>query len=114
MSDRVKMLNRIDSSETCSFLLCNLLGRRTRQLATRESSSVLPNLVNAALLEFLEGKLLCEFNGGSTHSAGFPNSPRGATDESDSHDRARRGTSRRKLEPPLESAVPGSAVPVKG
>lgn len=114
MSERVKMLSRIDNSETSPFLLCNLLALRARQLATRQSAKVSPRLINAAFLQFLEGKLDYELNGRSTHSAGVPNRSGGAKNENDSRAGASGEPSRRKFQPALESADRELAVPVNG
>lgn len=114
MSERVKMLSRIGNSETSPFLLCNLLGRRVRQLATGQSAEVSPKLINAVLVEFREGKLDYELNGRSIHSAGVPNSPGGAKNENDLRAGARREPRRRKFQSALKSADPELAVAMKG
>jgi hypothetical protein len=57
MSTRVEMLKRIDSTKPNPFLCCNILSLRTLQLATRYPAKVIPDVINMALAEFLEGKL---------------------------------------------------------
>ena len=69
MSKRVDLLNRIDGSEMSLFLLCNLVGRRTRQVASGRGVAVSSELLNETLREFLEGKLEYEFQGQRLHSA---------------------------------------------
>jgi DNA-directed RNA polymerase subunit K/omega len=69
MSKRVELLNRVDGSEMSPFLLCNLLARRTRQVANGRGVAVSSELVNETLREFLEGKLEYELDGQRLHSA---------------------------------------------
>lgn len=69
MSSRAELLNRVNSSEASPFLLCNLLGRRARQLAIGEHAALMPELINVALRQFLEGSLKYEANGARPHSA---------------------------------------------
>lgn len=69
MSKRVELLNRVDGSAMSLFLLCNLLGRRTRQVANGRGVPVSSQLVNETLKEFLEGNLEYELHGQRLHSA---------------------------------------------
>lgn len=69
MSSRAELLNRVNSSEASPFLLCNLLGRRARQLAIGQHAALTPELINVALRQFLEGSLKFEANGARPHSA---------------------------------------------
>jgi len=69
MSKRVELLNRVDGSAMSPFLLCNLLARRARQVASGRHASVPSELVNETLREFLEGKLEYELHGQRLHSA---------------------------------------------
>jgi len=67
MSKRVELLNRVDGCEMSLFLLCNLLGRRTRQVANGRGVPVSSQLVNETLKEFLEGKLKYELEERGRH-----------------------------------------------
>jgi DNA-directed RNA polymerase subunit K/omega len=69
MSSRAELINRVNGSEASPFLLCNLLGRRARQLATGQHAALIPELINVALREFLGGSLNYEANGARPHSA---------------------------------------------
>jgi len=63
MSDRVDLLNRADHSSTSPFLLCNIVARRARQMATTRSVSVSPELINLVFAEYFEGRIRCEVSG---------------------------------------------------
>jgi hypothetical protein len=68
MSSRVELLNRVDGSAMSPFLLCNLLARRTRQLASARHAVLFSELVNEVLREFFEGGLKYEPDGRRPHS----------------------------------------------
>lgn len=63
MSKRVKLLNRTIQSKMNPFLLCNILARRTRQIAARRTVNLEPELINRVFEEFLEGELTIELGG---------------------------------------------------
>jgi len=63
MSHRVDLLNRADPSSTSPFLLCNIVARRARQMATARSVSVSPELINLVFAEYFEGRIRCEVSG---------------------------------------------------
>lgn len=67
MSKRVELLNRVDGCALPPFLVCNLVGRRTRQLASGRGAGLSSQLVNETLREFLEGKLKYELDGREGH-----------------------------------------------
>jgi DNA-directed RNA polymerase subunit K/omega len=69
MSKRVELLRRVDVSEMPSFLPCNLLAGRARQMASGQGVPVSSQLVNETLREFLEGKLEYELHGQRLYSA---------------------------------------------
>jgi DNA-directed RNA polymerase subunit K/omega len=62
MSNRVELLSRVNVSETNPFLLCNLLARRARQLASGQGVTLCTELINQAAREFVEGTLRYEVN----------------------------------------------------
>jgi len=68
MSKRVELLNRVDGCEMSLFLLCNLLARRTSQVANGRGVPVSSELINETLKEFLEGKVEYELHGQRLHS----------------------------------------------
>ena len=69
MANRIELLTRVYGSGMSPFLLCNLLARRAKQLANGQRVATWSGLINVAVTEFLEGRLLFEVNGQSVHSS---------------------------------------------
>jgi len=63
MANRIELLTRVYGSGMSPFLLCNLLARRAKQLANGQRVATWSGLINVAVTEFLEGRLLFEVNG---------------------------------------------------
>ena len=57
MSTRVDQLNRIASNRPSPFLFCNIISMRTKQLAASYPTKRIPELIDMALGEYLEGNL---------------------------------------------------------
>jgi DNA-directed RNA polymerase subunit K/omega len=60
MSDRKRLINRLLDCGMNPFLLCNVAGRRLRQLTTQRSAGICPQLIDVALAELRDGKLRYE------------------------------------------------------
>ena len=63
MPSRAELLIHVDSSKMSPFLLCNLLGRRARQLGDGWMATGTTERINEALRQFLNGELKYEFDG---------------------------------------------------
>ena len=72
MSTRVDLLNRIASNRPSPFLFCNIISMRTRRLFASYPTKRIPELIDVALGEFLEGKLEYEVIPVSSHAASRP------------------------------------------
>lgn len=111
MSSRVELLSRVDSSKTSPFLLCNLLARRTKQLANGQRA-LFSGLINVALTEFLEGRLEFEVNGQRLHSSRDAHTGETVENEKGSGPGATRGRGKGKLHAEVDDLEISLTVPV--
>ena len=110
MSNRVELLTRVDSYKMSPFLLCNLLARRATQLANGQHGALFSRLINVAMTEFLEGRLVFEVNGQRVHSSRDAQTAETVENEKRSGPGATRQRGGRKRQPVPEDSRFASAV----
>jgi DNA-directed RNA polymerase subunit K/omega len=112
MRNGLEMLTRVYGPGMSPFLICNLLARRVRQLANGQQVAEWSGLVNVAVTEFLEGRLLFEVNGQRVHSSRDAQTAETGENEERSAPQATRVRDKGKLHPEADHLEISSTVPV--